>query len=313
MTISFYLQGHRGARGLKPENTLPSFEIALDHGVTSIETDVHLTRDDVPILTHDAVVSERLCRLRPEVAATDPASQPLVRSLTLEQLRNYRADVNPDRQRFPTQDAVVTPLAQLFAQEKGLDPFALPTVADLFAFAAAYAGEPGVRAGKTAAQRERAGRVGFDLELKRVPFRPEFIGDDFDGESPALLERRLVEVIQAAGVLGRTMVRSFDHRAVRALRMLEPGLAGAVLVDGTAPVMPAELACQADAAAYCPDYRFLDARQVRQAHSAGVRVVPWTVNEPEAWRQLLDWGVDGITTDYPDRLAEFLAQRGVRF
>src|SRR5271166_5116502 len=62
MSRSFVLQGHRGARGLKPENTLPSFEVALDLGVSSIETDVHLTRDGVPILCHDPEVSGRLCR-----------------------------------------------------------------------------------------------------------------------------------------------------------------------------------------------------------------------------------------------------------
>src|SRR5207248_216193 len=116
----------------------------------------------------------------------------------------------------------------------------------LFAFAAAYAGELGERAGKSAAQRERAGRVRFDLEVKRVPFRPEWIGDAFDGRSPGLLECRLVEVIHAAGVLERAAVRSFDHRSVRAVRQLEPRLGAAVLIEGTAPLAPSELARRAD-------------------------------------------------------------------
>ena len=65
MPARFDLQGHRGARGLKPENTLPSFEVAFDLGVTAVETDLHLSRDGVPLVTHDAVISERLCRLPP--------------------------------------------------------------------------------------------------------------------------------------------------------------------------------------------------------------------------------------------------------
>ena len=109
----------------------------------------------------------------------------------------------------------------------------------------------------------------------------------------------------------RTTVRSFDHRAVRLLRRLEPRLTGAVIIAHTAPALPAEVGLAADARIYCPSYDFLDEELVRQAHAAEVRVLPWTVNEPEQWKRLIDWGVDGITTDYPDRLAERLTAWGV--
>src|SRR5207248_702595 len=116
-----------------------------------------------------------------------------------------------------------------------------------------------------------------------------------------------------AGVVDRTRVRSFDHRCVRAVRQLEPRLATAVLIAETAPVVPAQLVRQADAQIYCPDFHFLDQPQVSQLHADGVRVLPWTVNEPQDWQQLLEWGVDGITTDYPDRLVAFLTERGIAF
>src|SRR5262245_25513347 len=92
MTPSFDLQGHRGARGLKPENTLPAFEVAFDLGVTTVETDLPLTRDGVPVLCHDPTLD----------------GQP-VSTLDLARLREYRADRNPDPRRFPEQDAGVTP------------------------------------------------------------------------------------------------------------------------------------------------------------------------------------------------------------
>src|SRR5947207_8750964 len=111
MTTRFDLQGHRGARGLKPENTLPSFEAAFDLGVTTVETDLHLSRDGVPVITHDPQVSELLCRRLAGTAAPDPATRPLVSSLSLAELRAYRADRNPDPVRFSVQDATVTPLA----------------------------------------------------------------------------------------------------------------------------------------------------------------------------------------------------------
>ena len=297
------IQGHRGARGLKPENTLPSFEAALDAGASSIETDVHLTRDGVPILAHDAVVSERLFRLIPGSESPPPSPQLLIRTLTLDQLRGYRADRNPDAGRFPEQDARVTPLAETFSAKRGLDSFTPPTVADFIAFVEAYAADPG----KSDLVRLRARGMRFDLELKRVPFHPETMGDSFDGEKPGELETRLVEVLRAANVLDRTTVRSFDHRCVRAIGWLEPRLTRAVLVAGTAPVDPVTLVRQAEATIYCPDYTFLDSAQVRLLHAANVRVLPWTVNRPEDWRRLLEWGVDGITTDYPDRLSAFLS------
>ena len=86
-----------------------------------------------------------------------------------------------------------------------------------------------------------------------------------------------------------------------------------MLIAGTAPAEPAELVRQAQARAYCPDYTFLDEALVRELRRAGARVLPWTVNEPGHWERLLAWGVDGIATDYPDRLAAWLRQRGVAF
>src|SRR5437879_1234235 len=133
--MPFDLQGHRGARGLRPENTLPSFEEALDAGVTSVETDLHLTRDGVVVLCHDPLIAGPPWA-PPEGAAPGPVA---VHSLALEELRRYRADRNPDPVRFPGQEAVVTPLARAFVRERGMDPYAVPTLADLFHFAEAYA------------------------------------------------------------------------------------------------------------------------------------------------------------------------------
>ena len=277
------VQGHRGAMGLAPENTLPSFEMALDVGVTSIETDVHLTRDDIPVLCHEPRVGE---------------NGALVRSQTLAQLRSHRVagPAHPP-----------TPLADRFARERGLDPHGIPTLAELFDFVAAYAGPLGASVGKTAAQRQQASRVIFDLESKRFPFHPETIDDGFNGSAPGSLERLIVAAICEAGALARTRMRSFDHRSVRAAKQLEPGLQTAVLIYYTVPTSIAGLLEFADV--YCPDYVFVDAEVVHQVHDAGKQIMPYTVNEASAWERLIAWGVDGVTTDYPDLLAEWLGQR----
>ena len=98
---------------------------------------------------------------------------------------------------------------------------------------------------------------------------------------------------------GERGVRCFDHRSLAAIKALEPTLAVAVLIAETTPVSPGLLARQAGADVYCPDYRFVDEELIRQAHAEGVRVIPWTVNDAADWRKLRDWGVDGITTDFP--------------
>ena len=308
----FELQGHRGARGLKPENTLPSFEAAFDAGVSSIETDVHLSADDIPVLFHDGTLSDRMCRVMPGArAGIDFHEEPFLSSFTAAELRAFLVDRNPDPKRFPEQTNEITPLAGMFAEQSGIDPYTMPTLSDLLAFAQAYAGALGKKAGKTPDQRRRAGRVRFDLELKRVPYYPEIIGDGYVGAGPGLLESKLVEVVRSFNLAARTVVRSFDHRAVRALKKLEPAITRAVLIAETTPVWPAALARAADAAIYAPDFRFIDLAVIQQAHAKGLRVLPWTVNEPADWERLIAWGVDGLTTDYPDRLAVWLGKQHV--
>jgi glycerophosphoryl diester phosphodiesterase len=299
MAGKFLIQGHRGARGLRPENTLPSFEAALDAGVGSIETDVHLTADGVPVLIHDPVLPTDW---RPWIRqlTAEQVCGTVADRLTAEQVCGTVADRNLDPARFPDQTPEPTPLASVFAGDAA-HSYRIPTLARLFQFVAAYAGEMGRTVGKTDAQRANAARVIIDVEIKTVPFRAEA------GES-ILVEEAVLEVIRSAGTVDRTWVRSFDHRCVRRLRREEPGLIGVVLIDGTAPIQPALLLHAADAQVYAPDYRFLDQDLVRRCHSAGFQVVPWTVNEPTDWERLMAWGVDGITTDYPDRLARWFIQ-----
>jgi len=288
MPLRFNVQGHRGARGLRPENTLPGFEFAFDVGVTSIETDVHLTKDQVPVLVHDPVIGNGT----------------LIAAMTLAELRAFRVDSNPDLARFPDQQAVAGPASAEYAASRAIHPFSIPTLADLFAFADAYAGAMGQRAGKTDAQRQNAAHVYFDLDLKRVPFCPQTIGDD-----GTALEEKVLQEVDLGDMLSRIAVRCFDHRIVRYLAQREPAVRTGVLIARAAPVRPADLLEAAGAQVYCPEYHFVDAEVVQQIHDAGKTILPWTVNQPNEWERLVAWGVDGITTDYPDRLIVWLASR----
>lgn len=193
-------------------------------------------------------------------------------------------------------------MADRFAAERGIDPHGIPSLAELFALVGEYATAPE----KSGGQQARARRLIFDIELKRVPYQPETIGDGFTGDKPGTLEHKVVDAIRTAGVLERSRVRSFDHRAVLAIKQLEPALATGVLVHNTCPANIAHLLADTKADFYCPDFQFLDGPAVRQVIDAGKRVIPYTVNEPADWERLIAFGVHGITTDVPDRLARWL-------
>ena len=158
------IEGHRGARGLKPENTLPAFETALDLGVTTLELDMHLTSDNQVVVWHDAKLGADKCRFANEADDSYPEEGIAVASQTMAQLGSIICDLNPDPGRFPDQDNGPTPLAASRYQPL--------TLSELFAFVADYAQSEE----KTEEQRGNAGRVEFNIETKREVDDPSTIG-----------------------------------------------------------------------------------------------------------------------------------------
>jgi glycerophosphoryl diester phosphodiesterase len=300
----FHLQGHRGSRGTSPENTLPSFEQALDARVSSIETDIHLTRDGIPVLCHDPFLSPAIFR-RSGGSGAALVSPILIRHMSLPDLREWAASGNPAPERFPDQRADVTSLARICATEHKIDPFSVPTLSDFHAFVSAYAGEPGMLAGKTPEQRRHAGKLIFDFEIKFIPFHA-----DRYAQPEAIIERVLAAIHDAA-MEYRTVIRSFDHRLLKRVAEGSPRVSTALLIAAAAPTNPVQMVREAGASIYCPLFEYVDADLIRSCHQDGVRVLPWTVNQVEDWDRLLDWGVDGITTDFPDQLRQHLESRQI--
>ena len=296
LPAGFDVEGHRGARGLAPENTLPAFETALDLGVTTLELDLHLSADGELVIWHDDAVPAEKCRLDPMAAApvppdpddaATPAEALMIRRLTMDQLRRYICDRNPDPGQFPAQRPVATDLA-------GAN-YRMATLDELFDFVARYTAADG----KTSAQRAQAAQVQFNVETKRKPDNPAAIGDDFDGENPGEFERTLVALIEEYGLQDRVIVQSFDHRSLQAVARLNPTLQLAALTAGGRAV---EAYAALGATIWSPRARDLTPDLLDRAHTAGLRVLPWTVNDPDDMRRFIDLGVDGIITDRPDLL-----------
>ncbi len=293
----FNLQGHRGARGLKPESTLPAFETALDLGVTTLELDLHLTADNVLVVWHDPEIDGTKCEVETETAVSPPDPNSLIHqgealmvsNLTFEQIRAYRCRRNPSPERFPAQDDAPTTLAG--------DDYHIVSLAQLFDLVEEY----GRSETKTAVQRQNAQRVQFNVETKRVPGMPQIINDGFDGVNPGPFEQAILALVTERGLIDRVTVQSFDHRSLWAIRSVNDQIRLVTLTyeKWMGPTKPAEFAAKG-ANIWSPNFNDLTPELLAEAHDAGLLVVPWTVNDPADMRRLVEMGVDGLISDRPD-------------
>ncbi len=283
------LQGHRGARGLFPENTVGGFAAVRALGVDAIELDVGITRDGVAAVFHDIALGGDVVR-GPDGAWLE-GEGPLIRDLTLAELARY--DVGRLR---PGSAYAATHAAQVPA-----DGARIPTLADTFA------ATPGVR---------------ISVELKTVPTRPGSTA------APAEMAERVLEVARQCGALGRIDIRSFDWRGLHYLRGRHPDVPltfltaadtvaeSALWWDGIALAACGGSVARAVArhgagVGWAPAFRDLAPAHIEEAHALGLSVQPWTVNAPADMDRLLAWGVDGLCTDRPDLAREAFARAGL--
>lgn len=301
--VGFDLQGHRGARGLAPENSLPGFETALAVGVTTLEMDVVLSADGVPLVHHDRRLDPERTR-GPGGAWLDPEAEPAaIIDLPAAALAGY------DVGRLKPESRV----AARFPAQVGRDGVRIPRLSVVLARAEALSG----------------GRMRYNIETKISPL------DAAASAEPEAIAEALVTVIRQAGVAERASVQSFDWRSLAAVRELAPeiltvhltaeqrwldnverGKAGASPwlagpdIDKAEGSLP-RLIQAAGGGIWSPYFRNLRAPALAEAHRHGLRVVVWTVNEPADMASLIELGVDGIITDYPDRLRAVMEEKGL--
>ncbi|MEM7115894.1 MAG: glycerophosphodiester phosphodiesterase family protein [Chloroflexota bacterium] len=291
----FDAQGHRGARGLVPENTLPSFEAALDLGVTTLELDLHFTQDGKVVIWHDPIIEKELCRL-PEEADEDlpdprnPLRRIFISQQPLAAIQSYQCDLNPDPDRFPQQEARAMPLA-------GRD-YRIVTLGELFDFVAAYSESEA----KSELQRENAATVEFNIETKRKPNDPEAIGDGFTGGEAGPFEVAILDLVAAYGLTDRVVVQSFDHRSLQVIRAIDSEIRLAALTTRGEAKVKVYNGYKFDI--WSPRARDLTLELLAEAQGLGLQVIPWTVNEVAEMERLIEMGVDGLISDRPDLLLQ---------
>jgi len=272
LASAFDLQGHRGARGLAPENTLPAFAAALAIGVTTLELDTGVTKDGVVVIHHDR-------RLNPDLARGPDgrwveAPAPLIHNLSFEELQRY--DVGRLRPG--------SPYAQQFHDQQPADGVRVPRLEELFDLV----------------KKSGNDTVRFNIETKLSPLAPE------ETLPPLQFARALLAEIRKAGVESRTSIQSFDWRTLQVVEREAAEIATVYLTGRRGAESQPKAVHAAGGRIWSPNHEAMDSAAVVEARALGLKIIPWTVNEPAAMQRVIALGVDGMISDRPDLLRSVL-------
>lgn len=274
-TRTFDLQGHRGARGLLPENTIPGFEIAIDHGVDTIEFDLVVTADRKLLISHEPWFHHHI--------STKPDGEPVTEEeqmefnifeMTYEETTQFdvgkRGHVN-----FPNQEPMEV---------------TKPLMIDAIRAIEAYVEEQGLPP------------VAYNIETKSVP---DYYGVmyPYPDEYAKILYDELSELNEEFGLFDRVMIQSFDPATLVEFRKLNEEIPLVMLVFDERPMQEYIDALGFTPEIWSPHYQLVDENMMTEARERQMLVIPWTINTVEEMREQLRLGVDGIITDYPDSAA----------
>ena len=288
----FDVQGHRGARGVLPENTMPAFTLADDLGVTTLEMDTKVTKDGVLVVTHDSTLNPDLVR---DASGQWVGEGIPLNSLTLTRVKELDVGrLRPD-----------SAYAKRFPEQQPIDGTRIPALREVLE-----------------TFRDRSG-VRFNIETKIEPDNPGL------SPAPADFARKLVDELRSAGVEKRSTIQSFDWRTLQEVQRIAPEIPTVALTEADTALLqdgrwtaglrlgdhgdsvPA-LVAASGADIWSPDSEMLTAESVREAHDRGLAVVPWTVNNPADLDAMTAMGVDGVISDYPKRALDAAPHDGSR-
>lgn len=292
----FDSQGHRGARGLLPENTLPAFAKALSIGVTTLELDILVSSDNILVITHNPSLQPETTRNKNGTWLNETG--PAIYSMTLQQLKTYDVGRLKPGTRYQSR----------FPRQVAQDDIHIPTLVELIQLIN--------RSGNT--------EVRLNIETKLNPMKSELT------PGPEKFIALLLKTLTEQSFMDRVTIQSFDWRTLQEVQKLAPAIPTSYLTaqqnwldniqsgQQGASVWTAGLdidnfdgniAAMIQAAGghvWSPYHREVSASKIKQAHALGLKVKVWTVNNADRMQSLINMGVDGIITDYPDRLRTVL-------
>lgn len=263
------LQGHRGCRGLMPENSLPGFQKALELGVKTLEMDVVISKDNKVVLSHEPWFSHEIAldSTGKEISLSDETTHRIY-GMTYDEVVKYDCG-SKSHPRFPEQAKIAVSKPLLAQVIDSAETFSINSERPL-----PY----------------------YNIETKSKPQ-----GDDIFHPKPEKFVDLLIGVVKEKEILERTIIQSFDIRTLQVCHEKYPEIALALLIEdkGSPEDFLENLGFTPEI--YSPDYALVDEELVAFCREKGMKLIPWTVNETDAMEKLIEMGVDGIITDYPDR------------
>ncbi len=263
------VHGHRGCRGLRPENTIPAFLHALELGVDVLELDVVLSADGHVVVSHDPFIDPSVCFIDKKSGLYDPIDTSFLK-LTYDQIARYNCGNVPNDE-FPNQ-----------IRSTCIKPLLVDMIREVEAF-------------------NRNRKVNYNIELKyydkwKDVFQP----------GPVQLIDSLLNVIDLFDIADRVVVQSFNVNVLNSITNTNPKLPLGLILEPFEDMNHKLSTIKAELAHIAPWFGDVTDMMVLSVHQKGVKIIPWTVNEIPEMKSLIHKGVDGIITDYPDRLKQLL-------
>lgn len=266
MNRDFDLHGHRGARGLFPENSIEGFTMAVELFVNTVEMDVVISKDRKVVVSHEPWISSTICWGLDDRPVADGKGLNIYK-MTYDEVSNYNCG-SQGHPEFPLQVKVAT-----------FKPLLSEVIIEVEADAASLEVAP----------------LYYNIEIKSTP--------ETDGAfhpAPQEYAELVLEVINNGGIHDRTIIQSFDVRALQQIKEMDASVPVALLIGESDGFEKDLERLGFTPEIYSPNFHLVNAQLVVACHRNGIRLIPWTVNEEEDMVRLLDLGVDGIITDFPD-------------
>lgn len=266
------IQGHRGARGLMPENTIAAFLHAVELGVTTLELDLVVSKDGKLIVSHEPYFSHEMCA-DPQGARIASDTLYNIYQMTYEEIARFDCG-SIEHPRFPDQEKMKV---------------GKPLLSEVVQVVESYLGDNNLPA------------INYNIELKTKEET-----DDIYHPSPAAFSDLVYQKITDLNIWDRVNIQSFDFRTLQYFHEKYPEVQLAVLVEGEQ-----DFEKNIERLGFTPEiyscyYQLISQEIVKKLQNEGLAVIPWTVNDTKDMQELISWGVDGIITDYPDRAIELL-------
>ena len=273
---SIDLQGHRGARGVLPENTIPAFLHALKLGVTTLEMDIAINADGNTVLSHEPWMSAKTCSHADGTAVSEEQEKTLrIYAMSDAEVASFDCG-SRGHPGFPKQKPMAT---------------SKPLLAEVFDAVAKYESE------------NNHEPVLFNIEIKSLPE-----GDKIFHPEVAEFADILIQTIRAHKLTSRTSIQSFDARALEAAHSIDENISTVWLIENEDSFADNLSKLSFTPSVYSPYYLLVNADLISAAHDLNIKVIPWTVNDAESVKSQIELGVDGIITDYPEMGLKVIAE-----